>query len=266
MAKLPILAPESSSAPVSALVPRKRPGPLEEALRALWESTSPKLSRPLHLWTWFTLQRKHHLHFLRRSQMKIEVPVGLLPDCKNCLEVCCTGPQSEVTLRLRDIAVLIDGGLSQHIQRRKADKSSPVPKSRSGRMAQASVFYEFFPSLTRDATGTCTLLGPELLCTAYPNWPLSCARYPYSLDLENNVIFLAKGCQSHRKIQIDDAPDAIRKLVRSAIDGYNERIKDIILLHLAGLELEQMGLLQFLSINETFLKKYVWQDRNKRRS
>jgi Fe-S-cluster containining protein len=255
-------APVSLSASVSGVIPKPRPGPLEQALDQLWDQSAPRLSRPRYLWTYLKLRRNYHLRFLKRSDMKLEVPFGLLPDCPNCLNVCCAGPQSIVTLRLKDIAALVDSGLSEHIQKTEQKKLLVLPPSHAAQLAQKSIFHAFFPTLKRDPTGTCTLLGPRLTCTAYPSWPISCARYPYSLDSENHVIFLAKGCESHRQIGINDAPKAIQNLVQAAIDGYNERIKDIILLHVALGELEDLGFLKFLSVTDTFWEKHSIRHEN----
>ena len=91
------------------------------------------------------------------------------------------------------------------------------------------------------------------MCSLYPSWPLSCARYPYALDLQSKVVFYAKGCTSTRdslELPVAEAPLRVRALVRAVVDAYNERIKDVILLALAKPELAELGLTQHLRLDQ----------------
>lgn len=249
--------PVSKNRMMTGVVPHTRPGPLEMALEKAWSQFEHQSMEPRRLWQRFLLGRRFHLRFLDRSEMTIEVPFGTLPDCNNCVELCCTGPNAIVSLRLKDIAVLVDAGLGSYIHRSKETKLEILQNTHAASLARDSIFYSAFPTLQRDHTGTCALLGPQLKCSVFPNWPLSCARYPYALDSENRVIFLAKGCSSHRRISVDDAPDSIQKLVQASIDCYNERIKDILLLHLALDNLNELGFLRYLNLSPQFLKKHL---------
>jgi hypothetical protein len=164
------------------------------------------------------------------------------------LDVCCTGPNAIVSLRFQDIARLLDHGRASHIG---FDRPPPPPKPGWARKeAEESVFARVFPVLTRDQTGTCTLLTADRMCGAYPSWPLSCARYPYALDLQLKVIFYAKGCGSTLDVRPADAPVRVRSLVRAVVDAYNERIKDVLLLALAQHELRDLGLLQHVRVEQ----------------
>ena len=66
--------------------------------------------------------------------------------------------------------------------------------------------------LARDQTGTCALLTADRTCGAFPSWPLSCARYPYALDLQRRVVFWAKGCGSSTVLPSGEAPENIKRL------------------------------------------------------
>lgn len=221
-------------------------GPLTEALETLWQQSRFRLYTPRHLWSWFVLHQRFELRFLRTGQLSVEVPRGLVPDCENCVEICCTGKNAVVSLRLSDIARLMDAGLDAYIDRRP--RLPLASSSWAGREVQWSVFHDWFPVLRRDATGTCTLLREDRSCGAWPSWPLSCARYPYALDALRHRVFLAKGCGSHRLMNVDDAPDKIRQLVDAAVRGYNERIRDVVLLHVALKELHALGLTRHLRL------------------
>ena len=66
------------------------------------------------------------------------------------------------------------------------------------------------------------------------------------LDVKNGVVFWAKGCRSFDVVAQADAPVRVRALVRAAVDGYNERIKDVVLVTVAQQELDELGLLRFV--------------------
>lgn len=229
------------------------PGPTEKALSALWQQTRYRLHSPRYLWTWLELRRRFDLGLVRASSLKVMVPRGLVPDCESCLDLCCTGPNAVVSLRLTDVAALKDAGLERYMTHERPLLDDDR-KTWARLEADWSVFHRAFPVLQRDATGTCALLTEDRMCGAYPAWPLSCARYPYALDVLHGRVFLAKGCDSHRSLSLDDAPDTIRRLVDNAVHAYNERVKDVILLHIALEELHQLGLVQHLKL-EGRLKK-----------
>lgn len=219
---------------------------IEGALAALWRDARYRLYSPRHVWTWLDLNRRFELRFVRKGQLKVELPRGIVPDCEACTDLCCTGPNAVVSLRLRDIAALLDAGLERHIT---FDRPAHPPVGTwAAREAQWSVFSQMFPVLARDATGTCTLLSDERTCSAYPAWPLSCARYPYALDALRGRLFLARGCGSQRFVSAEDPPDKVKGLVDAALRSYNERIKDIILLHVALEELTELGLTPWLRL------------------
>lgn len=224
------------------------PGPLEAQLEGLWDRVRYRLYTPRFVWRWLDLRRRFELRFVRTRSVKVMVPRGLLPDCDSCMDLCCTGPNAIVSLRLSDIAALRDKGLDRHIIARDVtlDEDSATWARAE---AEWSVFHQMFPVLQRDVTGTCALLTEERLCSAYPSWPWSCARYPYALDLLNDRVFLAGGCGSHREMTLDDAPGSVRRLVDAAVRGYNERVRDVILLGVAMEELHELGLLAHLRLD-----------------
>lgn len=226
---------------------RRDKGEMERALDELWQRARFRLYSPRHLWTWLDLNRRFELSFVRSGQLKVQVPRGLVPDCDSCLEICCTGPNAVVSLRLRDIAALVDAGLEEHITFDRPD--APGDRSWAALEASWSVFHRTFPVLRRDETGTCALLTDERTCGAWPSWPLSCARYPYAIDVLGRRIFLAKGCGEHRFVTLEDPPGRVRDLVDAAVKSYNERVKDIILLHVALDELCDLGLARFLCLD-----------------
>jgi len=224
-------------------------GPLEKQLCDLWQALDNVLHHPKNWFKLLSLRRRFDLNFILYKDIKIQIPKGQVPDCESCLEICCTGPNSIVSLRLRDIAALIDAGLGHHITHERSrlsilgDTVNEAQKNFS-----ESIFSQVFPILKQDKTNTCSLLDENRLCSAYPAWPISCARYPFALDATNRVIFYAKGCGFYETYQPSEVGGRVRNLVTATIDSYNERIKDILLLHFAREELKQMKLTKHLRL------------------
>lgn len=222
------------------------PGPKEQALTALWREISPHLYSPGNIVRQLRLRRRFDLEPVRLEKLRVAIPTAQVPDCDNCLDLCCTGPNAVVSLRLRDLAVLTDLGRTDLISHERPPPP-PAPKTTwARREADGSVFHAAFPVLARDATGTCRALTEDRLCGLWPSWPLSCARYPYALDRRHGVIFYAAGCQSTRIAPVHEAPIAVRALVRAVVDAYNERLRDVLLLASARDAVRDLGLLQWV--------------------
>jgi Fe-S-cluster containining protein len=223
-------------------------GEVARALENLWREARHRLFHPKRVLTWFSLRRRFDLRFMRPQEVKVLVPRGTVPDCESCTDICCTGPNAVVSLRLADIARLVDKGLDRFIVHERPPAPPVKAMSWARYEMETSVFAQMFPVLARDATGTCLLLDENLRCTAFPAWPVSCARYPYALDALRREVFLAKGCRSHRLVTLDDAPGSVVKLVDASVRAYNERIRDIILVHTALPELHMLGLTRHLRL------------------
>ncbi len=219
-------------------------GVVETALAALWREQAPRLFQPRAVMKQLRLRRRFDLEPVRLEKLRIAIPTAQVPDCDNCLDVCCAGDHALVSLRLRDIAVLMDVGRTDLMTH---DRPPPPPTTTwARREADGSIFHAAFPVLARDATKTCRALTDDRLCGLWPSWPLSCARYPYALDRRHGVIFYAAGCRSTKLAAVADAPIAVRTLVRAVVDAYNERLRDVLLLAFAREALREHGLLQWI--------------------
>jgi hypothetical protein len=229
-------------------------GPLEHALATLWRTERARFFSLGNLATVVRLRRRFSLRMLRAVDLKVAIPRGQVPDCDNCVDLCCTGPDAIVSLRLRDIAALLDRGLGDHITFDRPTPSSPKEKELkltwARREADAAVFARAFPVLARDATGTCRLLTEDRTCGVWPSWPLSCARYPYALDLQAGVVFYAKGCTATRIAPVAEAPVRARALVGAVVESYNARVRDVVLLAMARERLRDLGLLAYVREHE----------------
>jgi hypothetical protein len=222
-------------------------GQLERSLADLWGIARTRVDTLSYWRETIALRRRFSLRFLKLGELKVAVPYATTPNCDDCVDLCCTGPNAIVSLRLRDIAALVDAGRESFIVPRSGDP--PRESTWARREADGSVFHQVFPVLLRDATGTCALLREDRMCGAFPSWPLSCARYPYALDLQLKTVFWAKGCASTTVLPSSEAPLKVRELLRAVVDAYNERVKDAILLYVARRELGELGLLRFLDVS-----------------
>ena len=227
---------------------------LTSDLQHLWQKSRYKLYYPSHWRLHLFLRRHYDLQILKPKDVSVAEPHGLAPDCDNCTFLCCTGPNSEVSLRLLDIAKLVDSGFENYITHERVQtinlRQSTQNLSSARQTLLDSTFGQIFPVLKRDKYGSCQLLDKNLKCQAWPNWPLSCARYPYALSVHNCAIFYAKGCRSTKVLPYKLASNKAKSLVRAALESYNERIRDIVLLHVAKPELQELGLLKYLKMEK----------------
>lgn len=221
--------------------------PTVRALDALWaEVTSkPLWSRP-NFWRYLRLRRAMRLELLDANRARILAPAGKINDCSSCTDICCIGPSSTVLLRLRDVATLVDLGREDLMTRSKPRFSEEQQAARPAlRCHVATDAWRIFPVLEQNRMGACAALTVGGQCSLYPNWPLSCARFPYALHADDHEVFYSPRCESYWVRP--DATPRVRAMARAAVDSYNERIKDAVLLEYARPRLESLGLTRFLS-------------------
>lgn len=233
--------------PATPMAARKLgPMPVTEGLRALWQEVSQKpLWAPPHFFDYLKLRRRLKLRLLRPEAMRVVAPEGKLNDCTACTDMCCTGVRSTVLLRLVDIAQLIDLGRENLMTHRKPQFTrAQLAQNPSLRRQTASEAWQRFPVLKQNAFGACEALSQEGLCTLYPHWPMTCARFPYALHVDTQQVVYAKRCQAffiHPRQKAE-----VTKMQVAAVAAYNERIKDAILLAYAPKRLLQLGIMSYL--------------------
>ena len=249
MTSLPILphGPLHKEQPYSSA---KRPsdGDRADRLHELWPIAQKRLWDPRYLWSHLQLKRTFHLDFLKPHEFRLMVPSGVLTHCEQCENICCTGSHSRVSLNLLDIARLLDAKLNEHIKRAPHDIEQQHAKQAAQEDAEASFFFKAFPLLKRDNTHTCSLLQENLHCGAFPHWPLSCERYPFSVNLMNKTVFWAKGCEHQELHHEPEAHARSRQMYHAALQSYNQRIKDVVMLHMVMPELAALGVIDFLKL------------------
>jgi Fe-S-cluster containining protein len=176
-----------------------------------------------------------------------EIPRGSIPECSTCEDICCRGIENVVSLRLRDIALLMDIDRTDLITKQK-------PRFPQTMMQTRPAIYELMGSelwLTLPVlrqlgdSRLCAALTSEMKCGIYPNWPLSCSRFPYTLIASSKKVVWGTRCPSKKRDL--EASERSDQLFDGAVQTYNERIRDAVLLAHARPQLEKLGIGEFLS-------------------
>jgi Fe-S-cluster containining protein len=223
----------------------RTPGAAVRALEALWQKVSAKpLWLPPHFWRYLRLRRRIELRELARSDVRISTPLPVANNCRACTDTCCVGKKNTVSLRLIDIAWLLDGDRTDLIAADKPTFTDSEMSAARRRFTESRTF-AMFPVLRQDAAERCAALGPSGACSLYPHWPLSCARFPYSLDLSEREIFYSPRCGSLSPTASFAEP-RVRMMIDATLAAYNQRIRDWILCDYAWGELTRIGLTRFL--------------------
>jgi len=220
--------------------------PTVRALAALWQEVSRKpLFAPPNFFRYLRLRARFSLRQVDAARVRVAATPGKVNDCSACTEICCVGKRSAVLLRLRDIATLIDIERTDLMTSGKPSFSSQeVADHPALERHLASTAWQRFPMLRQDRMGACAALTREGRCSLFPHWPLSCSRFPYALRLDSREVFFSRRCDAFWIRP--DAQERVERMKVAAVAGYNERIRDAVLLAYAPARLEALGLMQFL--------------------
>lgn len=220
-----------------------RRGPAREALEALWRRhqnparrlLSPRVLRELEL------RARFELEVPDVESVVNEVPRGAAPACASCPNRCCGGWDNVVSLRLSDLATLVDLGRTDLVRRRKPRFPESVLEARPGlRALETSLLWRSLPVMRQlGPGGVCAALGDDGRCTLYPSWPASCARFPYTFDPARRRVTWGTRCPV-QKAERDEAH--ARALFEASLAAYEEKVRDAVLLVHARPELDAIGL------------------------
>ncbi|MCB9653058.1 MAG: hypothetical protein H6729_02855 [Deltaproteobacteria bacterium] len=216
-----------------------------DALDALWARHRQPWRRLFSRRVVRELELRAHfdLDLLSPAAIKNQIPTGQVPDCARCDDICCMGIENIVSLRLVDIARLIDIGRTDLIARKKPHFPRGLLQKRpSLQELVASELWQTLPVLKQNVLAghrVCAALRADMRCTLYPNWPTSCERFPYTLAARRRIVW-GQRCPS--KKTSEEFKTRSRELFSSAVDTYNERIKDAVLLWHARKDLDDLGI------------------------
>lgn len=219
-------------------------GPTERALSELSLRYRKSWQRIARGGLWRELALRRHFR-LRVPRTRAAAGTGVRPDCPNCPNLCCQGAENQVSLRLRDIARLMDVGRTDLIQRRKR-RFSPVAIAARPHLAalEASILWRRLPVLRQVGPDQrCAALTPDRRCGLYPAWPHSCARFPARLQ-PGGAIDWAPRCPT--PAGTTGAVEVYAALRAAAQAAYRARIEDAVLLFHAPAQLDALGIGRFL--------------------
>ena len=218
------------------------------ALDALWAELCSKRRR-LFSRRWLDelqLRAYFDLDLMAPHKVVNAIPEGTIPDCARCEDICCAGIENVVSLRLSDIARLIDIGRTELISRKKPRFADAMLRRRPF-LAEliASDLWRTLPVLKQvGEMRVCAALTPDIRCGLYPDWPLSCERFPYSLLAARRRVVWGTRCPEKQR-DVEFAPRR-EEMFEAAVSTYNERIKDAVLLAHARDQLGAIGVGAFL--------------------
>lgn len=234
----PLAPPATSDAAGPAV------GPVSQALESLWarhRSAWRRLLSPRAI-TELTLRASFDVDVISPRWIANKIPRGTIPDCPSCDDICCAGLENVVSLRLKDVAMLIDIGRTDLMSRKKPNFPREWLRRRPGlHELVGSELWRTLPVMRQVGDlRICAALSPDLRCSIHPHWPTSCERFPYTLSAVRRTVTWGTRCPSRQCAPEHEArSDA---LFRGALDAYNERVKDAVLLAHARPRLEAMGI------------------------
>jgi Fe-S-cluster containining protein len=174
------------------------------------------------------------------------IPKGTIPDCPRCTDICCSGLENVVSLRLTDVALLIDIDRTDLMSKRKPNFPAHMLRSRPAlRELVASELWRSLPVLVQvGEERICAALSPERRCSIHPHWPSSCERFPYTLSAVRREVVWGRRCPA--KKSGPEWEERSTELYRASIEAYNKRIMDAVLLTHARRELHELGIGRWL--------------------
>lgn len=175
------------------------------------------------------------------------VPPATVPDCARCSQVCCAGLENTVSLRLKDIATLMDLGRTDLISKKKPNFPAWMLRERP-HLAEliASELFRTLPVIRQDpASRICAALSKDIRCTLYPHWPTSCERFPYTLSAVRREVQWGRRCPEKKRSP--EFAERSRELFAASVAAYNERVRDAVLLAHARRKLDTLGIGAFLT-------------------
>jgi hypothetical protein len=219
-------------------------GPVSEGLEALWSgyrSAWRRLLSPRAI-TELRLRASFDVDLIAPWRIANKIPKGTIPDCASCDDICCAGLENVVSLRLRDVAMLIDIDRTDLMTKKKPNFPRAWLRTRPNlHELVGSELWRALPVMRQvGEQRICAALTPDLKCGIHPSWPTSCERFPYTLSAVRRDVTWGTRCPS-RRVGTEHI-ERSEELYWSAIDAYNERVKDAVLLAHAEEELDALGL------------------------
>jgi Fe-S-cluster containining protein/uncharacterized coiled-coil protein SlyX len=190
-----------------------------------------------------------------KGDLKNTFPV---PSCDKCERKCCP---PRVVISLYDVARFMDKGLGEHI----AGTFEGFVKlflSDDGKDVELSRPYM---AVTDSEAGDCVFLDEDRKCSIYEDRPLICRAYPMAIRIDEDKSKLAVwlgGCQDY---EVSSDESAFRRLLNSAIQDYNEKLKSNALLMHSRNQLRELGFGKYMENEWPLLIDYDKKNKDMQR-
>lgn len=224
------------------------PGPLERALAEV--EAGPVRRRavsPLALLKNLRLARRIDLRALTADDVELDARARRVPRCDRCEDNCCRGPGTGISLRLADVARLVDAGLVWGVAREQRWTEADYEADPALREHEARETQRRFPMLKRRADGACVFLDDGARCSIHPIRPLACRAFPYRLNTSRERVHFSGRCPSW-----GDGGDAgeVAAMTTAVLELYNAKVRDLVVLAHGRREIDDLGLSRHLPIVE----------------
>lgn len=226
------------------------PGPLSQALDGLWQDYDSSWRRLLSraMVKELVLRASFDTDLISPWRIANTIPKGTIPDCPACTNICCAGLENVVSLRLRDIAMLIDLGRTDLMSKLKPNFPAWMLEERPLlKELVASELWRALPVMRQvGSLQACAALNLNTLqCSLHPHWPTTCERFPYSLNAMRKQVTWGTRCPSKHQSPMHEARS--EAMYRASIEAYNHRVRDAVLLAHARPALAELGLGEWIT-------------------
>jgi Fe-S-cluster containining protein len=224
------------------------PAQLEDALARA--EAGPIRRRATSPFGWFRnvrLARRVSLRALQASDVTVEAEEARVPTCEGCPNSCCRGPGTGISLRLADVARLVDAGLGWAVAKTQSWEDDHYARDPALREHEARDSQRRFPSLRRRADGACVFLDEAERCAIHSIRPLACRAFPYRLDETRTRVHFSGRCASSRA---DGQAADVDEMVGAVLELYNAKVRDLVVLTHGRRELRRLGLSRYLPVVE----------------
>ena len=125
------------------------------------------------LFSFFTTRKIRRLMNLREyslSDFAIDKSALKIPACSSCHEICCHSAHNKVSLRIIDIAMLIDIKRTDLINMKHEQEEVIISKRPNFSLTRETIGWKLFPTLKQFLGNNqlCMALTPQLTCGLHP--------------------------------------------------------------------------------------------------
>jgi Fe-S-cluster containining protein len=198
-------------------------GARERALADSTDRAHSALQSPAQLATRWRIEKRFALHVPVDDDVVVDAPARTAPACETCADPCCARANAIVSLRLTDVARLVDNGLARALVEPRALLARfPALANEIAGLGERDSFSRAFVLDKRD-DGTCVFFERGK-CTIHDVKPLVCRAFPFQLDETRARVRWASSCESKRAGRNDDT----RAGVSAAIASYRAKVNDVV--------------------------------------